>query len=329
VLHFVSGRIPLGAATAVLDAARRLDHRQQHTAQHLLTAIVLERLGMPTTSFHLGAEASAIEVAGAPPGEEALLRIERECNEAILRDVPVRAFWIDPEEKEALGVRSRGVPEGHAGKLRIVEIEGIDRNTCGGTHVGRLGEIQALHVLGAEPARGGARIRYLAGGRILRSLRELEALEAGLKARLGTGREEILHVLDVRGDERKRLEKRVRDLESEVGAHVADGIAAAPGKVLFRLLEGASADHLRGVARAVLANRPDAVVALVGGASGPDEAIFVVEAGKDGPGDVAGIGAALRDALGARGGGKGKLYQGSRGTRRDLAALRGAIEAGA
>jgi Ser-tRNA(Ala) deacylase AlaX len=323
VLHFVAGSVALGPATVILDAARRLDHRQQHTAQHLLTALVLERLGLPTTSFHLGAAYSAIEVAGTPPAEEALRRVESECNEAILRDVPVRTFWIDPEEKEAHGVRSRGLPEGHEGKVRIVEIEGIDRNTCGGTHVARLGEIQILHVLGAEPARGGARIRYLAGGRVTRSLRDLEDLEAGIKARVGTGRDEILQVLDLWKDERKRLEKRVRDLEAEVGAHVADGIAAEPGRALLRVLEGAGLEQLRAVSRAVLAKRPEAVVALVGGA--PDEAIFLVEAGKDGPEDVATVGAALRDALGARGGGKGKLFQGSRGTLRDPAALRRAI----
>ena len=323
VLHFVEAPVALGPATAILDSERRLDHRQQHTAQHLLTALVLERLGMPTTSFHLGADTSAIEVAGTPPPEGVLERIERGCNEAILRDVPVRTFWIEPDEKEAFGVRSRGVPEGHTGKLRIVEIEGIDRNTCGGTHVHRLGEIQAMHVQGAEPARGGARIRYLAGGRVLRALRQLETLEAGLKERVGTGRDEVLGVLDLWNEERRRAEKRVRELEADLGERIADGIAREEGDRLFRVLDGAGADQLRAVARAVLAKRPEAVVVLVGGGPGPEEAAFLVEAGPSGPADVAAIGASVRAALGAKGGGKGRTYQGSRGTRpADLAGLR-------
>ena len=112
----------------------------------------------------------------------------------------------------------------------------------------------------------------------------------------------------------------MRELETEVGRRLADEIAGEPGSPLLRVLEGASLEQLRAVSRAVLALRPEAVVALVGGG------VFLVESGSQGPADVAALGAALRDTLGAKGGGRGKLYQGSGGTLRDAADLKRAIE---
>ena len=73
--------------------------------------------------------------------------------------------WVAPDALADLPVRTRGLPKDHAGDVRLVEIVGVDLNTCGGPHVSRLGEIQTLHVVGVERARGGARITFLAGGR--------------------------------------------------------------------------------------------------------------------------------------------------------------------
>ncbi|HEX6852594.1 MAG TPA: alanyl-tRNA editing protein [Candidatus Polarisedimenticolaceae bacterium] len=327
VLHFLERSLDAGEVVrCLLDAERRLDHRQQHTAQHLLTAILQDRHGLPTTSFHLGERYTAIEVEGAPPSPERLRAFEDEVEAEIRRDLPVETRWVAPPELAALPVRTRGLPDGHAGPVRLVEIPGIDLNTCGGTHVLRLGEIRLVHLLDATPARGGSRIRFLAGGRVTRALRDARAVEESLKARIGTAPEAFAEVLDRWQGERKRLEKRVRLLEGELAALQAESLASRSGSWLVRAIEDAGPDRLRTLAKATLALRPDAVVVLAGRDEASGEAAFLVQSGPTGPEDVAAPGERVRALMGAKGGGRGRVVQGRGGSFPTEAALRAAAE---
>ena len=307
ILHFVESPVTLGPVQACLDTGRRFDLSQQHTAQHLLTAVLLDRHCLPTTAFHLGESYAAIEVDGKVPDPEALAGFEDEVNAIVCEARAVRTLWIEPGQMEELGVRSRMLPGGHTGKVRIVEIDGVDLNTCGGTHVASLSEIQMIHIFHAEPARGGARIHFLAGGRILSRLRKADGLEASLKDRLGTSSMDFVRVLDGWLAERRRLKKRVKRLEDENAEHIARELARTDGNRIEKTIKGAGPAMLRSLAKAVLELRPDAVVSLVGEA---EITCFIVQAGPEGPQDVSAIGEALREKLCAKGGGKGRTFQG-------------------
>jgi Ser-tRNA(Ala) deacylase AlaX len=322
VLHVVDRPLAPGPVALELDWARRFDHCQQHTAQHLLTAVLVDRHDLPTTSFHLGADYTSIEVRGAVPSREALRRYEAEVNAHLREDRGVTSRWVAPEDLPALNVRSRGLPEGHDGPVRLVEIEGLDLNTCGGTHVRRLAEIQAIEIVNAEPARGGTRIRFLAGGRVLADLERRRGIEDALKARIGTAPDEFATVIDGWGAERKRLERRVGSLEGELAEALASTLSSAPGPVLCAVRPDAGPDALRALAAAVLRRRPEAVVALAGSGLDAGEGCFLVQSGSSGPPDVAGIGGRVRDLMGAKGGGKGRSFQGKGGVVPDLDALR-------
>jgi alanyl-tRNA synthetase len=310
VLHLVTGSPPWSVGQKVearIDARRRFDLRQQHTAQHLLTAVLADRHRRPTTSFHLGERLVAIEVEGEPPPPGRLPEWEAEVNALVLEDRPVRTRWVSPEALAALPLRTRGLPRDHVGDVRLVEIAGIDLNTCGGTHVSRLGEIQAVHLVRAERARGGSRITFLAGGRVLDALRRAESVEAALNERIGTAPEEFAAVLDGWTAERKRAAKKIRELEAQLATPLGEALAAESGPVLARLLPSGGAELLRATAKAALARRPEATVVLVS----EEDGCFLVQAGPQGPDDVAPLGARLREALGAKGGGKGRTSQGT------------------
>jgi Ser-tRNA(Ala) deacylase AlaX len=314
VLHFLERPLPAGrAVVAAIDPDRRADHSQQHTAQHALTALLLERHGRRTTAFHLGEDYVAIELTGNVPSRETLRGWEAELNAEVRRDPPVRTRWVEPAAMAELPVRSRGLPDGHTGPVRLVEIEGLDLNTCGGTHVARLGELQLVHLLDAAPARGGVRVRFLAGGRVFRRLHEQLALEDELKARLGTGPQELSQVLEKWQAERRLLARRVRELEAERARTLGAELAGEPGPRLGRFLPGAGPELLKAVAGAVLERRPEAVVALIGEDGDPPQACLLVQAGPAGPDDVSAIGVRLRDRLGAKGGGRGRNFQGRGG----------------
>lgn len=326
VLHLLDRPVVEGAVETSLDAPRRFDHCQQHTAQHLLTAVLLDRHAVPTTSFHLGVAYTAIEIAGAVPSASALRGFEREVNAHLREDRRVTTRWVGPEELPGLPVRSRGLPEGHEGPVRLVEIEGLDLNTCGGTHVEHLREIQAIEILDAEAARGGARIRFLAGGRVLDDLDRRRDLESALRERLGAAPEEFPSVVGSWGEERKRLDRRVRDLEGRLAELDARDLAAVPGRAIVAVRPGLGPDALRKLAAEILARRPEAVVVLAGGTDEAGGACFLVQAGPGGPADVAPIGRRVAALLAAKGGGKGPMFQGKGGTIPDAAALVRAVE---
>jgi alanyl-tRNA synthetase len=329
VVHRLDREVGEGPVEIRLDAARRFDHCQQHTAQHLLTAVLVDRHGLPTTSFHLGADTTAIEVRGAVPSARALREYEAEINAHLREDRRVVTRWVAERELPELNVRSRGLPDGHTGPVRLVEIEGLDLNTCGGTHVGRLGEIQAIEILDAEAARGGARIRFLAGGRVFAGIRRMREVEEALKARIGVAPAEFAGVLDGWDSERRRLDRRVRALEGELAEALAAGLAADPSPILCAVLPGAAPDGLRALAAAALARRPEAVVVLAGDGGEAGGACFLVQAGPEGAEDVAILGARVREAIGAKGGGRGRTFQGKGGSLPSLEVLRKAAEASA
>jgi Ser-tRNA(Ala) deacylase AlaX len=321
VLHYVDREVSEGPVETVLDAVRRFDHSQQHTAQHLLSAVLLDRHELATTSFHLGSASTSIEVKGPAPSREDLRRFEREVNAHLREDRRVTTRWVEPGELAALPVRSRGLPEGHVGPVRLVEIEGLDLNTCGGTHVARLGELQVVELLGAEPARGGTRISFLAGERVLAGIEARRGIEEALRARIGTAPGEFASVLDGWNEQRRRLERRVRDLEAEAAVAAAAALAAQDGPILAAIRPGDGPEALRALAAEAVKRRPDAVVVLVGGTGEPPVACFLVQAGPEGPADVSAIGGRVRDLLGAKGGGRGSVFQGKGGVIPSLDAL--------
>src|SRR5260370_662470 len=119
-----------GSVHGCIDWTRRLDHMQQHTGQHLLSAMFQERFGRPTVSFHLGDEICTIDLRGPEPTEEILEGAEHAANLIIQEDRPINVRYGTGEDLARLGVRKEVEREGI---LRAIEIEGADLQPCGGT----------------------------------------------------------------------------------------------------------------------------------------------------------------------------------------------------
>ncbi len=295
-----------GPVTVRLDWRRRFDHMQQHTGQHLLTAIAHDRLGWPTTAFHLGEQVCDIEldVPGLVP-----LQVEM-LEEAVAGEIraarPVAVRHVVPEDLTTLNVRTRGLPPGHHGEVRLVEIAGVDLNTCGGTHVRSTAEIEALKLLGTEPMRGGTRLFFVAGGRVRQRLTVHEARTARLRSLLGTPDEEIVAAVEARMEASRGTEKRVRTLEDELAAALAEALAVRPDRVVSAHFEGKDAGFLQRVAKRFSGS--DKAMLLT--ASAGEQAFFVLVAGEGLALDVQATGREIAEAMGGRGGGSGRTFQG-------------------
>ncbi|MGB8835415.1 MAG: alanyl-tRNA editing protein, partial [Candidatus Acidiferrales bacterium] len=168
VVHYTTAEVPAGTVHGQVDWARRIDHMQQHTAQHLLSAAFIELFGFQTISFHLGKEISTIDLSAPAITAHHLEEAERRTNDIIFEDRPVVIRFGTAEELAEAGIRKKVEREGI---LRAVEIEGFDRQPCGGTHLARTGQAGLLLIRKLERRRDFWRVEYVAGYRALAAAR--------------------------------------------------------------------------------------------------------------------------------------------------------------
>src|SRR5271170_6207192 len=169
VVHIVDRELAEGVAVSgCVDWRRRFDHMQQHTGQHLLSAVVQERVGLPTVSFHLGEEICTIDLRGPEPSDAALEGIERAANKIIFENRDLHVHYATPEQLAERGVRKRVEREG---MLRVIEIVGADYQPCGGTHVRSTGQIGLVLVRRRSKVRQDWRVEFVSGRRAERVAR--------------------------------------------------------------------------------------------------------------------------------------------------------------
>ena len=308
VRHFLAAPGEPGPAVLTLDWPRRYDHMQQHTAQHLLSALALERFGWATRSFHLGAETSDIELDAPALSGEQLTALEEAAMAEIVAGRPVAGRRVSPAEYATLDVRSRGLPAGHSGDIRLVEIEGIDLNTCGGTHLRSTGEIEAVKLLATEKLRGGSRLHWVAGRRLRRRLAEHEARAAGLRDLFDCDDRGLIEVAGLKLRQLAEARRRTRHLEGLLAEARVEALAAEDRDLLSAHFDDADGGLLQRIGRALAERAPDRAFLLT--ASGEKGSFFLLGAGAASGLDAGRLGPRVAGLLGGRGGGAGGLFQG-------------------
>jgi alanyl-tRNA synthetase len=312
IRHFLQDPAKAGPARLELDWGRRWDHMQQHTAQHLLTAVALRDFGWSTTAFHLGPEISDIELDVPALERSDLDRLENACANEIRAGRKVTHRTAEVADFERLGVRSRRLPEGFAGTVRLVEIEGLDLNTCGGTHLRSTAEIGSLCLLGGEPMRGGTRLFFVAGDRVRRRLAAHEARNRELRTLLDTGDDELVDIVGVRLTREKELARTARGLAEELADRAAAALADRSETVVDADWDERDMAFLQRVARTLVEAAPEKCGLLTAACCG--DFLFVVAAGKQAPITLGETGPRVAEALGGRGGGRGTIFQGKAGS---------------
>jgi len=305
IAHVLAGALSGSEVTGRVDWQRRFDHMQQHTGQHLLSAVLVDLFDAPTVSFHLGTESSTIDVGRAlEPGE--IRRAERLANEIVFENRPVSVSYQDSSED--LDLRK---PVEREGTIRIVSIDALDRSACGGTHVRATGEIGPLLIRKLDKIRGNLRIEFLCGLRAVERARaDYEALSEIARA-FSSPLDETPALVEAQREKLQEAEKSRQRMATE--------IAQARGRALYletqpsadgiRRVERRAAtlsDELRAEAQSFTAGAKAAMLAF---AENPAAVLLAVSADS-------GIhaGTLLKEALatvGGRGGGSATLSQGS------------------
>jgi Ser-tRNA(Ala) deacylase AlaX len=312
IRHFVDGPIAPGPIDLSLDWDRRFDHMQQHTAQHLLSSLSLSRLGWETRSFHIGPEVSDIEIGVPPPDRQQLDQVEELVAEVIRMALPIRDRRVTHSEYAELEVRSRGLPAGHTGEIRLVEIEGLDLNTCGGTHLRSTAEVEIVEIIRAEPLRGGSRLYWVAGGRARRRLGALEVRAYELRQLLGSADEQLVETIEDRLEQLTFERRRAKRLEVRLAVEMARRVLATDAPIIDLHLEQDQAGVLRPIAeelRREAGSRLALITAEVGSGGR-----FAIVTGRDFSGELHEIGVEVGRWLGGRGGGRDGIFQGKYST---------------
>lgn len=261
-VYHALAQVPLGnEAFCKLDWARRLDHMQQHSGQHLLSAIFYGDLGYKTESFHLGAAYCSIDLATSKLPQEEIQIVEQRVNTVIFDNLAILSYTLTPEEVRTIPARK--VPD-LEGDLRIVEIKGIDYSPCAGTHLERTSQIGLLKILKAEAYKGMTRVYFLAGQRALADYAKKHATAGILGTILSVPEGELVSRLELELTKGKELEERLQTLQAELMNLRAESVVRTHASPFFLDLPGGSIDEGQQLARAILELAPGVVVINLG-----------------------------------------------------------------
>jgi len=291
-----------------LNWPRRLDHMQQHTGQHLLSAVLADLWNYPTTSVHLGELTSTLDLDTPQLSSEQSAQAEERANQVIAENRAVTVTFEDAST--AVGLRK---PSSRSGTIRIVAIENLDRSACGGTHVTATGAIGAVLVRKLERVRKGVRLEFLCGLRAIRRSRIESGVLSDLAAELSSSVDELPHVVANQRAEVKALSASKRELEAQLSRYRAQELYASAQPDLAGIrratvrLPGGGLEELRGLAQA-FADLPRAV--FIGAIDTPPSVLL--SAAPDSGIDAANVLKGTVNMAGGRAGGSSTMAQGVR-----------------
>jgi alanyl-tRNA synthetase len=308
IAHLLPQAPPGEVVSGIIAWARRFDHMQQHTGQHILSA-AFERLGdYKTVSFHLGEEISTIDLDSDRLGARQLEEAEDAANQVVFENRPVRISFQAAGEASRMDLRK---PTSRAGEVRLVEVEGFDLSACGGTHVNRTGAVGLILLRKVERMKGLTRVEFVCGGRAHRQARRdfrvLSEAARLFSAALETVPELIAKQSQELREGMRGREKLLERLAEYQARELWQGAPVVSGRRIVRQVFPAEESVQAKLLAHALAKLPGAVVLL--GVKGQPTKLFFAQT----PGGTLEMGNILKQTLrkfGGKGGGGRDFAQG-------------------
>ncbi len=300
VTHLCDRALSEGAeVSGRIDWARRFDHMQQHSGEHIISGLLCSTFHCDNVGFHMGADVVTIDY-NAPITWEQALEVERRANAYIWADHPIRIWYPSAEELAALPYRSK---KELTGAVRITEFPGADRCACCGTHVASSGQVGLLKLLSCQKFRDGVRLELLCGQRALDCLAAGWEQARQIGQALSVKPQSAFAAVSRLQEELLSLKEKAARLEEADFAHTAAQYRGA-GSVLH-IAEPLDGDGARRLCDAI-AKAAGGRCAVFAGQDG-DYRYAVIESG----GDLRQFIKDMNTALHGRGGGRDGFAQGS------------------
>ncbi|PJN89670.1 alanyl-tRNA editing protein [Bacillus sp. mrc49] len=250
ILHKLEKKPGSRAVHCELDWSRRFDHMQSHSGQHLLSAVCRELYDANTISFHLGKEYLTIDITEGNWTEIHTAAAEKKVNQYIFENRQLHTYYVTKEQLQTLAVvKMPKVSE----NIRIVEIEGIEYNPCGGTHVERTGEIGLIKILKTEKQKDHTRLYFKCGFRALKDYSEGQGILSALSNKFNTGRTEIFNRVEKMENDYKQLLSENENLKLENAKFLADSLLTGSKEgFIHHLFEESSLKELQYLAATII-----------------------------------------------------------------------------
>lgn len=251
-----------------IDWARRYDHMQQHTGQHVLSGTFFQLYEAQTLSFHLGTDYCTIDLPLKKVTPDMIAIVEAHCQALIRENRRVQPHFVDESELHKFPLRKMPPDVDH---IRILEIENFDYTPCGGTHVQSTGELNLIKIIATEKVKQGTRIKFLVGDRAVADYTAKHDLLDAISNDMTCGWPEIPDVLRKLGDERKELRREIDALQQQLARFEAEKLIRQADKVedvlvISRILLERDMAGLSEIARQIVDNHR-AVALLMGEAT--------------------------------------------------------------
>ena len=302
IIHVIEGSVTGPSVHARIDPARRADHMQQHSGQHVLSQAFVELFNWPTVSFHLGAVSCTIDLPADSVSREQAEAAEDLANRIVRENRSVAIRYIAPENISEAGLRK---PTDRSGDIRVIDIAGYDRSACGGTHVRTTGEIGPILITGIDRAKKQTRVEFISGGRVLKYARQANRTLESISQTISAAPFETASAVRALWDEHQRTRKRIEDFESELLDYEAAQFPVSNG-VAKATFKDRGIERLKMLAVKICA-RPGTVALL---ADEGDQLRVVFARSADVAIDVAALLKKTLERFGGRGGGRPNLAQG-------------------
>jgi len=300
IYHLLAADPGKGPCRLTIDFERRFSFMQQHTAQHLLSQVLLEKHRSATLSFSLTEEHASVETDSRFFSDSEIIALENECGRIVFSNLKVRIHRISDPGR--LPLRK---PPKVSGPIRVIEIDSFDYSACGGTHLRSTGQIGLIKIRGCDRVRGHSRLYFLAGERALRDYQRQSMLAKELQHVLTVPPEDFGPAARKLKEERDKLQRENRELKSTALNQEVTAARLAGSCFFSRELPGLEAAEIKQLAVKAL---PLGIgLCLFTLAPKP----FLVVADGCGGHDLKAIAKDLFSLLGGRGGGQSQLIEGS------------------
>ena len=300
IVHTCDKALNVGdTATGRIDWARRFDHMQQHSGEHIVSGIICARYGCDNVGFHLGKDIVTIDFNHDISPED-LPAIEAQANAFIWSDTSIDIRFLEGDALRQAEYRSKKfIP----GLVRLVAFPGADCCACCGTHVLRAGQVGLVKLLSCQKFREGVRMELLCGKRAFDYLSGTWEQNLAVSRALSAKPLQTHAAVERLKGELESVKLRAATLETADFARKGAEYAGKGDVVLF---EGdMSADSVRRLCDAVLDTCGGRCAVFAGEDGNFKYAVGIRE------GDVRPLVKELNGALNGRGGGKPNFAQGS------------------
>lgn len=261
-----------------IDWIRRFDHMQQHSGQHLLSAVMDRMFDNGTVGFRLTDDYVTIDLENKL--DEAQVReAEKEANRLVWANRPIKAYWPSREKLEALPLRKQPKVEE---AIRVVEVDSYDFSPCCGTHVRSTSEIGLIKISRIENHKSGIRLEFRCGRRAWTHYQQLVEITGTIGKALSVPTEDIVSGFEKLRSEKEMLKEELACSKEALliakASQMHDHAPVVSGVRVVRLLSDTPVREMKELA-SLMARNPKTAVIM--GTNADDKAQILLQRSTD------------------------------------------------